>query len=784
MGAPLIWKGNSAKLLKSSLEIPGATSGALTLSVPNAVTSYSLVLPAAQGGVNQMIRNDGSGNLSWVNDPTLQYVKDGTNSSVLMGNVAANIASGQYSTAEGSSTTSSGSNSHAEGSASVASGPQAHAEGGSTLASGNNSHAEGVSTTASGNNSHAGGESSVASGLDAFAHGESLIAQSRSQAVFGQFNVAQGNSSSWISTDDLLILGNGANSGSRSNAFSVSKDGTVKLYGTTSGILSVKAAAATTSHSLTMPAAQGGAGTVLTNDGSGNLSWATAGIPATTTFTLANNQSSPANVTGFTVSSGTNKSFWADINIRRFFSAVSDGAPTNRVMSNVASTAFGAGATIWSVAVQPDGKLIVLGDFAGFNGNGCRGIVRLNADGTEDLAFTANCGTGFNTTPGGLPKVKLLSTGAIIVACSGPASFDGTSYGGILKLSSAGVFDTTFNTNIGTGFVDSLYGLMITAADDIIVLGRQTTFNGSAAADGITKLSSAGVFDSTFDTNLGTGVDISGGQSPRAAAEQSDNKIVVVGDFTTFNGNGRNKAFRLNSDGTEDTAYYTALGTAFSGIVQDCVIQADDSVVMAGAFSAFNGNTRYRMVRIDSTGTEDAAFYGNLGSSVDGVGETINAVALQSDGKIVAVGDFTVFNANGRVCIFRLNSSGTEDTAFYTALGSGFNNGGTADLKAVAVSAEDLILTGGDGFTSIDGVARQDFAFLGTPATNVAFQGVLRGAYQDVLGAWDVGGVTGMSEEPHGIDFSMTAGGQLQYTSSNILGTSVTNELKYRLNVM
>lgn len=558
----------------------------------------------------------------------------------------------------------------------------------------------------------------------------------------------------------------------------------LEIPGATSGALTLSVPSAVTSHTLVMPAAQGAAGTVLTNDGSGNLSWATAGVPSTSTFTLANNQSSPANVTGVTVNSATNKSFWMDINIRRFFSALSDGSPTNAVMTNVASGAFGTLPDIYDVAIQPDGKLIILGDFAGFNGNGCRGIVRLNADGTEDTAFTANCGTGMGTGATGLPRVKLLSTGDIIVVCSNVGTFDGTSFGGILKLSSAGVFDTAFNTAIGTGFTSSLYGLAIIASDDIIVLGRQSAFNGSPSAPGITKLSSAGVLDTTFDTNLGTGINLGTGTSAYSCVEQTDNKLVISGDFVDFNGNTRNRVFRLNSDGTEDAAYYTALGTAFGGIVRASAIQSDDSVVFVGSFTSFNGNTRYRVIRVDSAGVEDTTFYGNLGSAIDTVGEIAWGVAVQSDGKIVIVGDFTAFNANSRVFIFRLNSSGTEDTAFYTALGAGFNNPPSSLLRAVAVGSDDLILVGGVNFTTLDGVARKGIAFLGILATNVAFQGVVRGAFQDVLGVWDVGGIIGMSSEPHGIDFSMTAGGQLQYTSSNILGTSVTNELKYRLNVM
>lgn len=151
------------------------------------------------------------------------------------------------------------------------------------LAGGTFSIAEGTNTSASGNNSHAGGNLSVSSGVSSFAHGTGTVAQGFNQIAGGQYNIAQGSAASYVASDYSLILGKGANSGARANSFAVKKDGTIDLYGSTSGILSVLPAAVTTSHSLTMPAAQGAASSVLTNDGSGGLSW----VPAASAIEVA-----------------------------------------------------------------------------------------------------------------------------------------------------------------------------------------------------------------------------------------------------------------------------------------------------------------------------------------------------------------------------------------------------------------------------------------------------------------------------------------------------------------
>lgn len=63
MSAPIIWFGNAAKLLKSTLTIPGTTTGTLSISVPASVTSYTVIMPSAQAA--GALTNDGSGNLSW-----------------------------------------------------------------------------------------------------------------------------------------------------------------------------------------------------------------------------------------------------------------------------------------------------------------------------------------------------------------------------------------------------------------------------------------------------------------------------------------------------------------------------------------------------------------------------------------------------------------------------------------------------------------------------------------------------------------------------------------------
>ena len=107
----------------------------------------------------------------------------------------ANVASGNYSHAEGGSTTASGYYSHAEGNNTNASGDSSHAEGYNTNASGDSSHAEGYKTNASGNSSHAEGFQTNASGYSSHAEGYSSSARGEYSHAEGYKTKASGDRS-------------------------------------------------------------------------------------------------------------------------------------------------------------------------------------------------------------------------------------------------------------------------------------------------------------------------------------------------------------------------------------------------------------------------------------------------------------------------------------------------------------------------------------------------------------------------------------------------------------
>ena len=247
-----------------------------------------------------------------------------------------------------------------------------------------------------------------------------------------------------------------------------------------------------------------------------------------------------------------------------------------------------------------------------------------------------------------------------------------------------------YTSNIGSGPNNYGNNIEVRADGKIVVGGNFTSWNGTTA-NFLVQLNSDASIDTSFMSNFGSGFN----GIALDVDSQSDNKVVVSGLFTSLNGNSRNFLVRLNSNGTEDTTFYSNLGSGFSFAPYTVEVQADGKILVGGPFAAFNGNTRNRLVRLNSDGTEDTSFYTNLGS---GFNDVVNFVLETSSNKIIVVGRFTSFNGNTRNRIVCLNSDGTEDTSFYTNCGTAFN----APIRGVVqMSSGDLVFYG--DFTTFNG---------------------------------------------------------------------------------
>lgn len=360
---------------------------------------------------------------------------------------------------------------------------------------------------------------------------------------------------------------------------------------------------------------------------------------------------------------------------------------TNGSMDITLNPGSGLDDKVWGIAVQNDGKIIVVGDFTFFNASNSKRIVRLNPDGTIDNTF--NAGTGFQS---GAFAVSIQNDGKILVG-GVLKSYNGTPVNGIARLNTDGTLDNTFNT--GSGFEHAVYSINIQSDEKIIVQGQLISYNGATVKQ-IVRLNTDGTLDTSF--NVGGGVS----HGINSLALQSNDKIVIGGNFEYFDGTPVNRIARLNTDGTLDNTF--SIGAGFNDDVNSVAIQNNDKIIAAGLFTMYDGTYMHKIARLNQNGTIDSTFNSGLGFS-----SRTNMLVLQDDGKIVAGGHFTSYDGTPRSKIARLNTDGSLDSAFDP--GSGFTNNISSHVRALAIQNDHKILVGGE-FISYDTIGRNRIARL------------------------------------------------------------------------
>ena len=149
-------------------------------------------------------------------------------------------------------------------------------------------------------------------------------------------------------------------------------------------------------------------------------------------------------------------------------------------------------------------------------------------------------------------------------------------------------------------------------------------------------------------------------------------------------------------------------GSGFNATVNAIALQADGKIFVGGWFTSYNGVTENYLIRLNANGTKDATF--NTGTGFNAV---VRATALQTDGKILVGGSFTSYNGVTENHLIRLNADGTKDATFST--GTGFN----AIVFAIALQADGKILVGGF-FTAYNGVTENHLIRLNADGTKDA----------------------------------------------------------------
>lgn len=270
-------------------------------------------------------------------------------------------------------------------------------------------------------------------------------------------------------------------------------------------------------------------------------------------------------------------------------------------------------------------------------------------------------------------------------------NYNGTAVNRVARITRTGALDNTFS--VGTGTNGAVTASAVDASGRILIGGGFSMYNGVQRAR-LARLNPNGTLDPSFD--IGTGI---GGGAVNTIAMQADGKILVAGAFSSFNGVAQNRLVRLNADGSRDATFN--IGTGFNGDVYSMAVDADGKVVLGGVFSSINGTPRPGLARLLSTGAVDPSFDPGAGPNA-----AVYCVALQRDGRILIGGLFTSYNGSTPAArIARILRNGSFDSSF--APGTGFNSW----VYTIVLQGDGKILAGGD-FTTYNGGARNRLARL------------------------------------------------------------------------
>ena len=311
-----------------------------------------------------------------------------------------------------------------------------------------------------------------------------------------------------------------------------------------------------------------------------------------------------------------------------------------------------------AVAIQSDGKIVVAGHTAIDNTppnpdpSPTFALVRYNSDGSLDTSFGSG-GRVSNNVNGQAYAVAIQGDGKIVLA--GEFSFGSTNasdFGDftVARFNPNGTLDLAFGGS-GTGQVATDIGSATNSARNVVLQP-----DGAIVVSGKANCSQAGcdhtdvvryAANGTLDASFGSGgkLTLPGKEVGQGLLRQADGKLVLVGSATTVTApfTARFVLMRLNANGTADSSFGNAgtVDTAFSenAVASGVALQADGKIVAVGT-RALSPNANFIVARYLGDGSLDRGFGidGKLSIDFFGFTDAGENVLVQPDGKIVAGG--------------------------------------------------------------------------------------------------------------------------------------------------
>jgi uncharacterized delta-60 repeat protein len=359
------------------------------------------------------------------------------------------------------------------------------------------------------------------------------------------------------------------------------------------------------------------------------------------------------------------------------------------------------------IAVQPDGKIVAIGDTHPSHKGA---LARYNPDGTLDATF-GNSGKVITVatvreSAAGLlilPDGKIMISGSIDLPSSQDTSF------ALLRFNADGSVDSTFGsgglvtTNIASND-DQAYAIALQSDGKIVAAGRRgIQFYPSEQRKGnvaLARYNSDGSLDATFGNGGLVVNDFGQGLESYALALmiQSDGKIIIAGESSY-----EFLVARYNSNGTLDTTFGNS-GHALANFssnwdgATDALLQPDGKVVLVGWSEMNSPYDSFALARFNPDGSFDQSF-GNGGKVLIADQGDLNAVVLQGDGKLIALGSGN-YSSDSTFRLLRFDVNGSLDSTFGSSGTVTTSFGQPTEGVALAFQPDGKLVAG--GITSSD----------------------------------------------------------------------------------
>ena len=368
---------------------------------------------------------------------------------------------------------------------------------------------------------------------------------------------------------------------------------------------------------------------------------------------------------------------------------------------------IGEDSDIYGVAIQPDGKIVAVG--RRYVGQNEVALVRYASNGSMDTTF-GTAGVG--------PAMVGVTANALVIQADGKITAVGNAYivtsSGInqqvmtlLRFNADGSSDATFGAGgaLNAPFTAWANGTAVALQSDGKIVAAGATNDGTSNVFAVARFNADGSIDTTFNTTgTASAAAGTGSVSTTGVAIQPDGKIVLVGELVNAN-QYLFELVRFNADGSLDTSFGSAgsvtpaLGTGNSG-AGAVAIQPDGKIVAVG-YSSSGTQAVPVVVRYGADGSLDTTFNATgIATASLGVSATGDAVAIQADGKIVIAGTTTpTATSETQFGVARFTPSGSLDTTF-DATGTVSTKLGYSDRAfAVAIQPDGKIVAAGADYT-------------------------------------------------------------------------------------